>query len=102
MMPRYSFRATVWRHAGDAAWHFATLPHHVADEIEAITAPTRRGFGSVRVSATIGSTTWETSLFPDTKAASYVLPVKRPVREREGIADGDLVTIGLTLTDPAR
>lgn len=97
----YTFDARLWRYQGDAAWYFVTLPHDVADDIEEITAPTRKGFGSVRVEVTIGGTTWRTSLFPDTKAESYVLPVKQAVRRAEEIGDGEHVTVRLTLvTDP--
>lgn len=95
----FSFAAALWRYPGEAGWHFVTLPHDVADEIDEITTATRRGFGSVRVEVTIGSTTWRTSLFPDTKAESYVLPVKKPVRSAEGVDAGDTVEIRLQLVD---
>ena len=51
----------------------------------------------MRVNATIGATTWETSIFPDTKSGSYLLPVKAEVRRREGVEDGDAVTVTLEL-----
>ena len=90
---RFRFEAPLWMHTGESAWHFVTLPPAVADEIEDVTAGTRHGFGSVPVLVTIGGTTWATSIFPDGKARSYVLPVKKAVRRAEGIADGDLVTV---------
>jgi hypothetical protein len=93
----YLFDAEVWLYEGDAPWHFATLPVDVADELRARTAGRRRGFGSIRVQATIGSTTWETSLFPDRKSGSYLLPVKAEIRRREQIEPGDTVTIALDL-----
>lgn len=94
---RFEFTSTIWRHHGDAAWYFITLPHGVADDIDELTAPTRRGFGSVRVEATIGASTWHTSLFPDSKVSSYVLPVKRSIREAEGLDDGDAVGVRVEL-----
>jgi hypothetical protein len=95
----YHFRAEVWLHAGDSGWHFLTLPTDVADEIDLLTEGERRGFGSVRVEVTIGSSTWRTSIFPDTSAESYVLPVKKPVRTAQGIEDGDPVDVVLELVD---
>jgi hypothetical protein len=95
----YRFRTRLWRHSGDAAWHFVTLPHDLADEIDEFTAPMRRGFGSVRVTVTVGTTTWGTSLFPDSKLQSYVLPVKQPVRAAEGLEAGDMIAVAL-LIDP--
>jgi hypothetical protein len=87
--------AVVWRYSGDAAWYFLTLPLDVADDIRA--RGPRGGFGSVRVTATIGSTTWSTSVFPSKESGSYVLPVKADVRHRERIDDGTAVTVRLEL-----
>ena len=91
----HSFRAELWEHDGDGAWHFLSLPHAEADEIEATAAEARRGFGSVRVEVTIGSTTWRTSVFPDKRRATYVLPVKRAVRRAEGLVAGSSVDVRL-------
>ncbi len=98
----YRFRAVLWMHTGEAAWHFVTLPPDVADEIADLTATTRAGFGSVRVTATIGATTWNTSIFPDKAAGSYVLPVKKQVRSLEGLHDGDPVEVTVEIvTSPS-
>lgn len=97
--PAYQFETRLWLYSGKAAWHFVTLPHDVADEIDELSAPTRRGFGSVRVQVTVGTTTWETSIFPDTRAESYVLPIKKPVRVAEGLTVDDLVTVTLRLAE---
>lgn len=93
----FRFEAELWRHRGEAAWYFVTLPDDVSDEIAELTEPDRRGFGSVRVTVTIGGTTWRTSLFPDAKAGAYVLPVKRAVRAAESIGDGDLIAVVIEL-----
>lgn len=75
---------------------FATVPLDDADDI-AERVPPGPGFGSVRVEVTIGSTTWRTSLFPDSKLGSYVLPVKKAVRTAEGLDVGDTTAIELAL-----
>lgn len=85
----------VLRWSGEAAWYFLALPGGLADEIRARTE--RVGFGSVKVTATIGATTWSTSVFPDAGTGSYVLPVKAAVRRAEGIDDGDVVTAHLVV-----
>lgn len=87
----YQFDASLWRHDGDAAWFFVTLPFDVADDIEERYGPTAAGFGSVRVRVRVGGTEWSTSLFPDAKRKSYVLPVKKAIRVAEGIVDGSPV-----------
>ena len=53
-------------------------------------------FGSVRVEASVGATTWRTSVFPD-KVRGYVLPVKAAVRRAEGLDVGDDVTVSLVV-----
>ena len=56
----------------------------------------RRGFGSVRVTVTLGDSQWQTSLFPN-KDGSWFLPIKKPVRVAEGLVDGDEVEVRLEL-----
>ena len=96
-MSTYRFSAELWRSPGDSGWCFVTLPHDVTDDIDERTADRRTGFGSVRVRATVGSTTWATSVFPDSGQASFVLPVKRPVRDAEHLGVGDVVTVHLVV-----
>jgi Domain of unknown function (DUF1905) len=91
----FRFTAPLWMVDDPTGWHFVTLPADLSDEIEDLTEPGRSGFGSVRVEVTVGSTTWQTSLFPDTKAGAYVLPMKKPVRRAEDLEAGDLVEVRL-------
>ncbi|KHL12517.1 UNVERIFIED_CONTAM: hypothetical protein LK11_36495 [Mumia flava] len=86
----------MWRTPGETGWYFATLPHDVSDDIDARTE-VRAGFGSVRVRVRVGATEWETSVFPDRRRGSYVLPVKKAVRKAEGIAEGARIRIALTV-----
>jgi hypothetical protein len=92
----YRFDGELWLWEGDAGWHFVTLPGEVSDDVRARSGR-RRGFGSVRVRATVGSTTWSTSVFPDSARGAYVLPVKKDVRTRERIDVGDRVPVQLDL-----
>ena len=92
------FAAELWEHEGDAPWVFVTLPSGIADDVEA-RAPQGPGFGSVKVEVTVGTTCWRTSLFPDKASESYVLPVKRQVRNREGLSIGDTIRVVLDLID---
>jgi hypothetical protein len=75
------------------SWRFARLPVDVADELRDRAASS--GWGSIRVTVSIGETTWQTSVFPDKATGSFLLPVKRAVRDAEGIDDGDVVTVNL-------
>jgi len=92
-----SFEAEAWEHEGPASWYFISQPDAVADDIEAEFGQRAGGFGSVRVEVTIGATDWVTSLFPDNKRATYVLPLKKAVRKAEGITAGSIVTVRLAV-----
>lgn len=96
MTPSYVFRAELWLYPGEAGWHFLTLPPDLADDIADRNAGAK-AFGSVRVTAEIGGHSWQTSLFPDAKAGSYLLPVKKAVRAKAGISAGDQVEVRLEL-----
>ncbi|WP_410564818.1 DUF1905 domain-containing protein [Amycolatopsis sp. cmx-4-61] len=95
------FDAELWEWAArrTESWTFVSLPAEASDDIRARHAGPRRGFGSVRVRATLGATRWQTSIFPDGKRGTYVLPVKRAVREAEGLDVGDVCTVTVELAD---
>lgn len=97
-MAKYEFKAEVWKWPGMAAWHFVTVDAAVAALIreERAGAP-RVGWGSIPVSVTVGSTTWKTSIFPDKKSGSYLLPMKADVRMKEEISASDTVSVSLSL-----
>jgi hypothetical protein len=86
----------IWDARREDTWTFVSLPAEVAEEL----APRqRRGFGSRRVRVTVGGSTWTTSVFPDSARGSYVLPIKRAVREAEGLDTGDTATVTVEFLD---
>lgn len=87
-----------WDAREDSAWFFAAVPPELSDEIREIPRPFR-GFGSVRVRARIGGTEWTTSVFPDSASGSYVLPLKKAVRDAENLVDGGPVAVRLEVLD---
>ncbi len=96
----FVFTAPLWRWqsaSGPGSWHFVTVPTEMAVEIRLRTIDRRKGFGSVRVAATIGGTTWRTSIFPAANLDSYLLPVKAAVRKAEGIDADDTVYVSISL-----
>jgi hypothetical protein len=93
------FSSAVWMYDGPAAWYFVSVPPDDADAIADQVADRTKAFGSVRVEATIGATSWRTSLFPDTRSGTYVLPVKKAVRSAEGLSDGTPVTVRLSVLE---
>jgi hypothetical protein len=95
----YQFSAPLWQYPGEGGWHFVSVPAEISDDIAELTAGTRHGFGSVPVAVTVGNSTWQTSLFPDSKTGTYLLPVKKSVRTAERLSVGGDVNAHLELTD---
>lgn len=87
----------VWRPAGTSAgetpsaWYFLPISGEVAEVIRAATRGRTGGFGSVKVSATIGATSWQTSIFASKDIGGYLLPLKAAVRKTEGLEEGAAV-----------
>jgi hypothetical protein len=94
-----SFTATVVVGTGSGAWHMVSLPEDLSDEITARYAGPKRGFGAVRVKASIGETTWGTSVFPSRSTGVYVMGINRAVRDAEEIDAGDAVEVTLEIPD---
>ena len=101
------FTAVCWLYStasGKGAWYFVSLPQDGAAEIsylsKAMNGGKRTGWGSVKVTAQIGKTVWQTSLFPDSKNKSYVLPIKAAVRKAENIIEGQPVKACVSLPMP--
>lgn len=88
----------IWDFQQATSWTFVSLPADIAEEIRELARGPRRGFGSVRVRATIGGSTWTTSIFPES-GKGYVLPIKRAVRTAESIEAGDTATVSVELID---
>ena len=86
----------LWDARRNDSWTFVSLPAEATEEIrDHAGAP--RGFGSVPVRATVGGTTWTTSIFPDSGRDGYVLPIKRAVRSAEGLEVGDTASVTVEL-----
>lgn len=88
------FTAPLWRWSG-GSWHFITLPDDAAAEARFEAGGLRGGFGSIRVDLTIGGSKWKTSLFPERKSGSFILPVKKAVRSAEGLETDQPVSVSL-------
>ncbi len=93
----YRFKAKVWIFNGPTPWYFVTLPQKLAAEVRAFHGGLQKNFGTIRVNATVGKTTWKTSVFRDTKSNSYALPLKAEVRKKEKIIPGKSVQVTLEI-----
>ena len=98
MIVEFESEVFRWDAREDSSWFFTAVPPELSEDIREIPRP-YRGFGSVRVQARIGGSEWTTSIFPDAKSGSYVLPLKKAVRDAEDLVDGGPVTVRLHVLD---
>ncbi|HEY4516715.1 MAG TPA: DUF1905 domain-containing protein [Candidatus Paceibacterota bacterium] len=94
-------KVVIWP-VDQGAWHFVHLDAKKSEEIKRKHGMVKRGFGSIPVMATIGQTTWQTSIFPDKRSGTYLLPLKVKVRQAEGIAADDTVSFFITIRDQGK
>lgn len=97
MSKHYKLTSKVVVYSGPSAWRFLGLPVREAKEIKEAHKSQAKAWGSLPVKVTIKNTTWKTSLFPDTKSGTYLLPLKAEVRKKEEIADGAEVNFRIEL-----
>lgn len=83
----------LWRAEPPAkgAWYFLTIAEDAAAAIRRQAEGRSNGWGSIKVTATIGSTSWQTSLFPSKTLGGFLLPIKGDVRKKEDIGEGSEV-----------
>ena len=82
---------------GPGAWYCVSLSKELSEEIHTLFANAQRSWGSLPVSVTVGNTTWQTSIFRDTKTATYMLPLKAEVRKKERLEAGMMVTFQIKI-----
>lgn len=99
MAVSYSFSGPLWEWTSRTSWYFVSVSEVVADDIEERFGSNAGGFGSIRVEATVGETTWRTSIFPSTTEKTYVLPVKKSVRSAEQLEPGTIAHVELVIID---
>jgi len=99
-MPAMEVRFTgeVWSWRGPAPYHFVTVDERSCKALREEAPDVSYGWGMVPVRATVGGTTWKTSLFP--KDGGYVLPVKDAVRRAEQVDLGDVLDVRLEVQEP--
>jgi hypothetical protein len=93
----FSFSAPLWLWKEGATWHFITVPEEPSAAIKSFAPEAKRGFGSVRVKVKIGSSEWQTSVFPSKETGGYVLPIKKAVRTAQGLCVGEDADITIEL-----
>lgn len=100
----FSAPLQIWTNeAENSSVGFVILPEEAAEIVAGhelarqLELGRRRGFRSVKVTARVGDSTWDTSVFPQKGRESWFMAVKVGVRRAEGIEEGDPVEVELRL-----
>ncbi|MEO1655638.1 MAG: DUF1905 domain-containing protein [Bacteroidota bacterium] len=79
---QYAFTAKLWQHASPGGWFFVSLPQDYSEEIRGQLQWQEEGWGRMKARAQIGTLTWETAIWFDTKMETYLLPIKAEIRKK--------------------
>lgn len=93
----FTFDGIVRVYSGASTWYFVNLPKELSDEINALFADQKRGFGSLPVEAILNDVVWVTSIFPDSQSRTFMLPLKANVRNQAKIVVGSRVKVSLKI-----
>ena len=92
---RLNFVSDMFEWRGPSPCYFVRVPDDESQMIRDVASMVTYGWGVIPVTATIGSSTVTTSLFP--KDGGYLVPIKNAVRLPEKIAVGDSVHVTLSI-----
>lgn len=94
---KYKFKSEVWLYPGMAGWHFVSVSKKESKQIKKDFGVFAKGWGSIPVQVTIGTSKWRTSIFPDKRTETYLLPVKAVIRKKERIFDKDKIVVQIEI-----
>ena len=92
---RLNFVSDMFEWRGPSPFYFVRVPDDESQMIREVASMVTYGWGVIPVTATIGSLTVTTSLFP--KDGGYLVPIKNAVRLPEKLSVGDAVEVVLSI-----
>ena len=89
------FTGVVWFWRGPSPFFFVVVPDEPSSAIRSVSRVASYGWGAIPVKVQLADRAWRTSIFP--KDGRYLVPIRAAVRIAEGLGDGDVVTMRLTI-----
>lgn len=89
----FSGEIFTWR--GPAPYYYVAMPEEQSVDLREMSTQVSYGWGVIPVRVRIGDTEWTTSLFP--KDGLYLVPLKDRIRKAEGLDEGDLIDVRLSV-----
>ncbi|MFZ1743213.1 MAG: DUF1905 domain-containing protein [Pontixanthobacter sp.] len=95
--------ANLWRWTANngVSWFFLTIDGEAGEALSGtalmrrLENGTKRGWGGIKVSAKIGGSEWQTSVFPQKAEDGWLLPVKAAIRKAEAMDEGSEAAVTL-------
>lgn len=87
----YTFTASVCLFPQDGGWHYVAVPQKYTDELKPLADR-----GLVAVTATVGGSTWDTSLLPMGDNSQFI-PLPAKVRSKENIAIDTVIKVSFII-----
>jgi hypothetical protein len=101
---KFKSKVTVWAGSGyekgkeASLWRFARVPENISAKILVLQkGRPRRGWGAVYAKAKIKGSVWVSSIFPDRRSATYLLPLKKQIRYEENLYDGLDINVSIEI-----
>lgn len=103
MLIEFEGEIIYWR--GPSPFYFVPVPEAESANIRAVASLVTYGWGVIPVTARIGRTVWQTSLFPQKNRSDpseggrgYLVPIKDAIRKAEKLGLGDFVNLTLEIS----
>lgn len=99
MKKEFRFKGIVEKFAIPAAWYFVLVPEEILKEVK-VSKPKTIGRGFYPIYATLGKTTWRTSLLPmgnKTGSKRFFVALKAEVRKKEPLEVGQEISLVFSL-----
>lgn len=90
---QYRFSSEPWQYKGKGSWIFVSLPKTLSKEIRLAFKKEEQGWGRLTAIAKIGATQWSTAIWFDSKANTYLLPLKAEIRLKEKVEVGVKINV---------
>lgn len=92
---KYEYATKMWKDDSPGGWHFVSLPKILSKEIRENFKWQEEGWGRMKTHAQIGELIWETAIWFDTKADTYILPIKSEIRKKTNLKNNQNIKMNI-------
>jgi hypothetical protein len=96
MNDKFQFKAKLWKDKAPGAWYFVSAPKVISKKIRESQFESEEGWGRLKANISVKNSTWNTSIWFDTKMNTYLIPIKSVIRKKEGLTDGSVFLLEIS------